>query len=502
MELANAIRAVVSVFRRRPTDLLPFYLLSMAVPAIAQVIGLLGMITLVGYLYTTGRIAAFQERLAALEDPPDPADEEAFFEWSEQLVEVLEPLVSFTSIALLVITFVVLFLAVFFLTAATNAGQLGTCIARLRDEDGVVSGIRGFRKFGLRMAGLYLLEFILWVVLTGFVVLVVGVAALISVILALFVGIFAVLAWLVGAVVIRAVFVFAPVAMVVEDRSITGSIGASARYIRRDFVGAVSYFAVAIGVMIAFSGVAGSFALVGAPAMASLASILLIAPTLDLLKTVLYGDHHDLVDPPASPEIGIWEQTKRGFRRSLGETGAFVQSTPWYHVAGFGAMAIGFVIGWIAIEPFVGEVPFPSIGERFQMIFAPAAPLYFFSNNWSVALSMAYAGTVFAIPAIVILWFNGLAFAITARLEPDPIELAAFVIPHGVIEIPAIIIAGALGIYLGMSVWRTWRGRLTRPELATVLRRSVWVLLGIGILLAVAGLLEGYVSPYYYQPFL
>lgn len=502
MELANAIRVVAAVFRQRPSDLLPFYILSLAIPAIAQVIGLVGAVALVGYLYSTGRLAAFQERLAGLEEPPDPADEEAFIEWSEQVVEVFDPLVSIPSIILLVITVAVLVFAVFLLSAGTNAGQLATCFGRLRGEGGVVAGIDGFRRYWLKMAGLYLLEFFLWVTITVAAALFIGLAAMVSAVLALFVAIFVLLAWAIAAVIIRAVFVFAPVALVVEDRSVIGSVSAGGRYIREDFVGAVSYYAVAIGVLIGFSGVAGSFALVGAPAIASLVSLLLIAPALDLLKTVFYGDHRDLVDPPSAPERGLWSQTTLGFRRSLRETGAFVKHTPGYHVAAIAFMAIGFVIGWIAIEPFVGEVPFPSISERFEMIFAPAAPLYFFGNNWSVAMSMAYAGTALALPAAVILWFNGLAFAVTARLEPDPIELAAFVIPHGVIEIPAILISGALGMYLGVTVWRTWRGRLPRQVLAETLRRSVWVLLGVGILLALAGLIEGYFSPYYYRPFL
>jgi len=38
--------------------------------------------------------------------------------------------------------------------------------------------------------------------------------------------------------------------------------------------------------------------------------------------------------------------------------------------------------------------------------------------------------------------------------------------------------------------------------LADTLERAFWVLVGIGMVLAVAALIEGFVSPYYYRPFL
>ncbi|MFC6771347.1 stage II sporulation protein M, partial [Halorubrum pallidum] len=97
--------------------------------------------------------------------------------------------------------------------------------------------------------------------------------------------------------------------------------------------------------------------------------------------------------------------------------------------------------------------------------------------------------------------FNGFALGATAALESNPVALVAFVLPHGIFEIPALFVSGALGIRLGVVSWRTFRGRLSREAFANALENAFWVLVGLGILLAVAGFIEGFISPYYWRPF-
>ncbi len=75
-------------------------------------------------------------------------------------------------------------------------------------------------------------------------------------------------------------------------------------------------------------------------------------------------------------------------------------------------------------------------------------------------------------------------------------------IPHGVVEIPAIFVASALGVWIGLVTWRASRGRIDRPTFADALERAFWVLVGIGILLAIAAVVEAFVSPYYFRLFL
>lgn len=502
MELAEAIRVVLATMRRRPADLFPFYMLSLAIPAIVRVMGFAGLAALGVYLVRSGRFATFREELAAHPDPPDPeADPVAFVEWSEGLVPIVEQLVTPTSIVIVLLTGAISLLLLFLLTAAFTGGQLAACFARLRGERGLIAGIRGVRRFWRRMVGIYLLELFLWVLITVAAATVITIVGALSVALAIFVGIFVGLLWLAAAIGIRALFVFVPIAVVVDDQSIGSGIRASAEFIRTQFATAVTYYAIAVGIVLGWATASATLAGFGAPSLAALVSILVIAPFLDLLKVVLFGSYQAALDVPAAPRLEARTQLGRGTKRALRETAAFVRDAPGAHALSVALMTGGFVGGWAAAGPLLGDVQ-TSITNRTAILFPPTAAVEFFGNNWSVAITTALSGVAAGIPAAVSLLFNGFVFAIYARLEEAPLELLAFVLPHGVIEIPAILIAGALGLSLGLTTWRTWRGRSDRATLASAFERSFWVLIGIGLLLALAGVIEGFVSPYYYRLFL
>ena len=503
MELARAIRIVITIFRTRTTQLLPFYLLALAVPSIVRVLTFFGIAILAGYLIGAGRIDAFREQLAVTDtDPPDPeTDPEAFVEWAEGLQPLIETVVTPTSAGILLITLALTLVGMLILTAAVTAGQFGTCFGLLQGENGIIRGIAGFRQHWVSFVGLFVLELFLWVVVTGVFVSIVAVAALLSLVLALFVGIISFFLWLGIVVAIRALFVFAPVSIVVDGANVSDGLRGSAGFIRAEFANAVIYYVIAVGVILGWGGLSSTLATLGVPSLAAMGSILLVAPALDLLKTILFGDYRDAITPPEAPSERVASQLNGALRRGLSEMGAFVKATPGYHVLAVAIIAAGFGTGWAAIEPFTGELE-TSITARIAGLIPPTAALEFFGNNWTVAMTLAYSGVAAAIPAITGLWFNGLVFGMYARLEVEPLLLLAFVLPHGIIEIPAIIISGALGLFLGVAVWRAWRGRIDRVALAESLERAVWVLLGIGVLLAIAGAIEGFVSPYYFRLFL
>src|SRR5690606_10107632 len=72
--------------------------------------------------------------------------------------------------------------------------------------------------------------------------------------------------------------------------------------------------------------------------------------------------------------------------------------------------------------------------------------------------------------------------------------LWTFVLPHGVIELSAITIAGGAGLWLGSAL--VLPGRLTRREaLERRGREAVGLIAGTTLLLIVAGFIEGFISP-------
>ncbi|MFA9416514.1 stage II sporulation protein M [Natrinema sp. HArc-T2] len=508
MALSDFVAAVVAVLRRRPGDLLPLYLLGIAIPAIVRVVPFLALGVAYLHLSTSGRLKPIRARLADLGPPPDPnADPEAFETWASGLEPLVDQLVTPPVLALAAVSVVVSVLLFAVLSAVVAAGQLSACYGRLRDTRGILAGIDGAARFWLRFLGLFVLEVVCWAVVLGTI----GIAtALVAggVSLATGSGAVAIPVVLLGAfvaflvlLVVRALFALAPVAIVVDDAGVVASLRNVLGFVRSQPVAAAFYYVIAIGVLVGLSTITGLFSVADIVTVGSLLSALVAMPALDLLKTAIYCGYRDRLRPPEPPARSLRDEARAGLRRGWQELIAFVRTHPGAHVFAAGLGLLGFWMGWVAADPFVGTFE-ASITARLEGEFPPTMAANLFGNNWLVALTTAYAGVAFAIPAIVSLLFNGVSIGVVARLEADPLELAAFVVPHGLLEIPAILIASALGISVGVTTWQTWRGRVEQSELADALERAFWVLVGVGIVLAIAAVIEGFVSPYYYRLFL
>ena len=515
MNLSTAVTAVVSTLRRRPADLLPFYLLGTAVPIIARTGAFLALVGVYLHLELSGRLARAREALADVEltSPPaeveDPEAVEGWIEenpdaveqWAEGLLPVIDAVFTPTTIALLVIGVVLTVLFAVLSYAAVSAGQMNAVFARLRSERGLTAGIAGVRAHWLTFLGLYLAEIVLWIGVLLLASLAVTVAFLVDPLLGALAALVAFLVVLFVLLGIRILFAFAPAAVVVDDASVVGSVSGAGGFVRSNPADAAAYLVVAVGVLIGISSAGSALAFVGGGATVALVSAVVVAPALDLLKTVLYGDYRGRVDPVDPPEAGVRAQFVGGVRRGWSEMVAFVRETPGLHVL---TLAVGLgagAVGWLAAAPFVDVVP-TSIEARLVGHLPPAATVEFFGNNWTVAISTALAGVALAVPALSSIAFNGVVLGAVAALEENLLVLVAFVVPHGIFEIPAIIVSGALGVYLGVVGWRTLRGHTDRGGFADALERAFWVLVGVGILIAVAAVIEGFVSPYYWRPFL
>jgi uncharacterized membrane protein SpoIIM required for sporulation len=83
------------------------------------------------------------------------------------------------------------------------------------------------------------------------------------------------------------------------------------------------------------------------------------------------------------------------------------------------------------------------------------------------------------------------ALYIKAGFGPD---FFATIAPHGVIELTAIQISGGAGLLLAGGYLRP--GRATRRDaLVVAARRAVTLMIGVALLLCVAGTIEGFISP-------
>jgi len=119
------------------------------------------------------------------------------------------------------------------------------------------------------------------------------------------------------------------------------------------------------------------------------------------------------------------------------------------------------------------------------------------TNNLTVSLLTFAYGVTAGIGTLFMLAFNGLLFGVVsgACWRAGMIgQLMSFVAPHGVIELPAIFIAGGAGLMLAKGL--LFPGTLPRrASFALEGGRAVRLVLGIVPMLIVAGTIEGFVSP-------
>ncbi|RCW73152.1 stage II sporulation protein M [Saliterribacillus persicus] len=119
------------------------------------------------------------------------------------------------------------------------------------------------------------------------------------------------------------------------------------------------------------------------------------------------------------------------------------------------------------------------------------------TNNIQVAILAFAGGITFGILTVYILIYNGMIIGALAALfwhAENSYAFWAFIVPHGMIELLAIFIAGGAGLLMGYKLFvPKERSRVSHLKIQTV--RSVQLLLGTIPLFIIAGLIEGFITP-------
>ena len=125
--------------------------------------------------------------------------------------------------------------------------------------------------------------------------------------------------------------------------------------------------------------------------------------------------------------------------------------------------------------------------------------VFLFSNNILVAFKAFAFGAFFGIGTIYVLVVNGLSIGgvLGVCFKASPAfgtELVNFMVAHGVIELSCIFIAGGAGMMIGYAIINP--GDLTRAHaLKKTGMEAARIVIGCALLLVVAGLIEGFISP-------
>lgn len=201
-----------------------------------------------------------------------------------------------------------------------------------------------------------------------------------------------------------------------------------------------------------------------------------------------------------------------GFPRAVARTWRF-------HVASLLIVLGGVLIGYIAVErdPAAAYALMPA--EEFRQVGSTREQLedvlrsgrdegggtkfafssFLFSHNLKVGLLALATGVLAGIPCVFLLFYNGMLLgAFTAVHHGTGIhaEYWAWILPHGITEIGAIVLCGGIGLQLGWAV--VCPGMRTREEsLARAGREAACVAFGVAVMLLAAALIEGYLRQSY-----
>jgi uncharacterized membrane protein SpoIIM required for sporulation len=120
-----------------------------------------------------------------------------------------------------------------------------------------------------------------------------------------------------------------------------------------------------------------------------------------------------------------------------------------------------------------------------------------FTNNIQVTIYTFAFGAMFGVGTIFYLAYNGAILASVLALTYRAgfgNDLVTFMVGHCVIELSCIFIAGGAGLLIGSALLMP--GDLSRADaLKSRGKEAVRLMMGIAVLLVIAGLIEGFISP-------
>ena len=122
------------------------------------------------------------------------------------------------------------------------------------------------------------------------------------------------------------------------------------------------------------------------------------------------------------------------------------------------------------------------------------------TNNIKVSIAAMALGATGGLGTIVMLFYNGVglgAVMLDYVRDGQSEFLAAWLLPHGSVEIPAILIAGQAGLVLGAALIGRGDRKPLKVRLREILPALVTLIFGVAVLLVWAGILEAFLSQYH-----
>jgi uncharacterized membrane protein SpoIIM required for sporulation len=213
--------------------------------------------------------------------------------------------------------------------------------------------------------------------------------------------------------------------------------------------------------------------------------------------------------PPVRVGPAVWRFLSRDYPRLFRRMWAYLAcATALFLVAGLGAYASVQLRPSTVYLLVPGSIDMPDskpglspedISQRFRRMPHPPMAAGIMANNVSVAFGAFALGISGGIGTCILVFYNAVMLgALASHFANHGLSYAfwSFILPHGVLEITAILIAAGAGLRLGLSL--VMPGALTRgASLRAGAREAVLLVLGTIPMFIVAGTIEGFVTPSY-----
>lgn len=122
------------------------------------------------------------------------------------------------------------------------------------------------------------------------------------------------------------------------------------------------------------------------------------------------------------------------------------------------------------------------------------------THNTQVSIACMATGMTWGVGTIILLFYNGVilgAVVLDYLAAGQGVFLAGWLLPHGVIEIPAILIAGQAGLVLAATLIGKGSGLSLVARLRLVWSDLTTLIGGVTLMLVWAGLVEAFFSQYH-----
>lgn len=230
---------------------------------------------------------------------------------------------------------------------------------------------------------------------------------------------------------------------------------------------------------------------------------------LESMVARAYGEVHETRGTSKRPRLGRWflHTFPRTFRKHL---------RPF--LLSLAITLAGFAFGGLAVtlDPDAKEVLMPfsnlqrsaseRVAEEEKQVNDQLAnsrisgATWYMTHNTKVSIFTIALGVTFGTGTVLMLFYNGVilgAVALDYVGAGQSTFLLAWLSPHGVIEIPAILLAGQAGLMLAGALIGWGKSVSLRTRLRNISGDLTTLCFGVALLLVWAGFIESFVSQYH-----